>query len=126
MRKWSVISIALVVIFLLLSVHPSALNAQSWFEVLIDAIKESVEDSANTFNEEYGKGATDSLRRGPEGMGFIEGYRGRINSLFAEGKIQEAERDRRLQTLFASYDAYKDGRISRYAFEQYAEKLTEP
>jgi len=89
-------------------------------------ILDSAKDAHQTFNEEYGQGASRSLSRGSQGLRSIEPYRGQINSLYSDGRISQSERDSRLNNLFSSYDAYKSGRMSQGAFENYAESLTNP
>ena len=55
-------------------------------EGLGTAIVESVRDSSQEFDKEYGKGAVRTLPRGSEGIISINPYRVKINNLFEERK----------------------------------------
>ena len=90
------------------------------------AFTESVSDSTTEFNQEYGAGATRSLARGSEGIISVDPYRNKINYLYEENKISASLSDRRLDSLFSAYDAYKKGSMSKASFKQHAEALTVP
>lgn len=90
------------------------------------AVKETIIDTSKEVDEEYGKGVKRSTYRGTEGIISIDPYRSKINNLYSDRKITRADRDKRLDSLFSSYDAYKSGRISRNDFERHAKRLTIP
>lgn len=94
--------------------------------MLARAVTESVADTTKEVEEEYGKGALGTMVRGTGGVADLEPHRQRINNLFEDGRISRSERDARLASLFAGYDAYRAGEITRSEFDRRIRLLRRP